>query len=480
MTKSNSVSSSMIFKTMERYSVMFIQMVVQIVIARILSPSHYGIVAMMTVFINIANVFIQSGFNSALIQKKDASELDKRTALTINFLVGVFMYALIFLAAPFIANFYREEAIVSCIRVLGLLLVFGSINSIQVAIANRNMQFGTLFKCNLIVSILSGGVGVVCAVIGLGVWALIIQQLSSCIILTIMLVSTLQWRPRFGYSKESAKNMFSFGWKMLAAALINVVFKELNGLIIGRKYTSSDLAFYTKGSYFPKAISSGLDMSISTVMFSAFSRKQENRNELHILFKKTINVNSYLLFMILGIFAVIAPSFISIILTDKWLPMVPYVWIACCTCVFHPAATAQLQALAAIGRSDLRLKMEFLKKSIVIALLIPAIPYGPLAIAVSAAISTLIAMLIGAVACQKYVGYSIVSTMKDILPIVAVTILTVVPLYFIGKIEMFPLWKMLVQSLAGLTIYIFLSALFGLYGYNYMKQFVLGKIKKKE
>lgn len=480
MTKSNSVSSSMIFKTMERYSVMFIQMVVQIVIARILSPSHYGIVAMMTVFINIANVFIQSGFNSALIQKKDASELDKRTALTINFLVGVFMYALIFLSAPFIANFYREEAIVSCIRVLGLLLVIGSINSIQVAIANRNMQFGTLFKCNLIVSILSGGVGVVCAVIGLGVWALIIQQLSSCIILTIMLVSTLQWRPRFGYSKESAKNMFSFGWKMLAAALINVIFKELNGLIIGRKYTSSDLAFYTKGSYFPKAISSGLDMSISTVMFSAFSRKQENRNELHILIKKTINVNSYLLFMILGIFAVIAPSFISIILTDKWLPMVPYVWIACCTCVFHPAATAQLQALAAIGRSDLRLKMEFFKKTIVIALLIPAIPYGPLAIAVSAAISTLIAMLIGAVACQKYVGYSIVSTMKDILPIVAVTILTVVPLYFIGKIEMFPLWKMLVQSLAGLIIYIFLSALFGLYGYNYMKQFVLGKIKKKE
>lgn len=464
---------------MERYSVMFIQMVVQIVIARILSPSHYGIVAMMTVFINIANVFIQSGFNAALIQKKNATEIDKRTALTINILVGVFMYALIFLTAPFIASFYREEAIVSCIRVLGLLLIFGSINSIQVAIANRNMQFGALFKCNLVVSIISGVFGVICAVMGLGVWALIIQQLSSCIILTIMLVSTLQWRPRFGYRTESAKNLFSFGWKMLAASLINVVFKELNGLIIGRRYTSADLAFYSKGSYFPKTISSGMDMSISTVMFSAFSRKQEDRNELHTLYKKTINVNSYLLFMVLGIFAIAAPSFISVVLTDKWLPMVPYIWIMCCTCAFHPAATAQLQALAAIGRSDLRLKMEFLKKSIVIALLIPAIPYGPIAIAISAAISTLIAMLIGAIACQKYVGYSIVSTLKDIIPIMMVTMITLIPLYFIGTMNILPIWKLIIQSFAGVLIYLTISSLFKLYGFNYMKTFVLSKLKAR-
>lgn len=480
MAKTNSVSSSMIFKTMERYSVMTIQMVVQIVIARILSPSHYGVVAMMTVFINIANVFIQSGFNAALIQKKDATEIDRRTALTINFLVGLFMYLLLFVFAPQIAIFYKEKAIKDCIRVLGLLLIFGSVNSIQIAIANRNMQFGSLFKCNLVVSLVSGCFGVVCAILGWGVWALIVQQLSNCIILTIMLVSTLQWKPRFGYSKKSAKSLFSFGWKMLAASLINVVFKELNGLIIGRKYTSSDLAFYTKGSYFPKTISSGMDMSISTVMFSAFSRKQGNMDELHLLFKKTINVNSYLLFMVLGIFAIVAPSFISVVLTEKWLPMVPYVWIVCCTCVFHPAATAQLQALAAIGRSDLRLKMEFIKKTIVIVLLIPAIPYGPIAIAISAAISTLIAMLIGAIACQKYVGYSIVSTMKDIIPIAMITIITLIPLYFIGWIDIAPFWKLLLQSSAGIVIYISISAIFKLYGFNYMKSFIISKLKKRK
>lgn len=479
MAKSNSISSSMFFKTMERYSMMFIQMVVQIVIARILSPSHYGIVAMMTVFISIANVFIQSGFNSALIQKKDATETDKRTALTINFMVGIFMYILLFFTAPYIARFYKEDAIIGCIRVLGLLLVFGSVNSIQIAIANRNMQFSSLFKCNLIASIISGCLGIICALLGLGVWALIIQQLSSCIILTIVLVFILQWKPRFGFSKDSAKTMFSFGWKMLAASLINVIFKELNGLIIGRKYTSSDLAFYTKGSYFPKTISTGIDVSISTVMFSAFSRKQENMEELHKLFKKTINVNSYLLFMVLGIFAIAAPSFVSVILTDKWLPMVPYIWIACCTCAFHPAATAQLQALAAIGRSDLRLKMEFLKKTVVIVLLIPAIPYGPIAIAISAAISTLIAMFIGAVACQKYVGYSIVLTMRDIIPIALVTTATLIPLYFIGKLDVSPLFMLFIQGLSGVFIYISLSALFKLYGYNYLKAFLISKINNR-
>ena len=459
---------------------MFIQMIVQIVIARILSPSHYGIVAMMTVFISVANVFIQSGFNSALIQKKDASEVDKRTALSINFIVGVVMYLLIFVFAPFIARFYKEDAIVECIRVLGLLLVFGSVNSIQIAIANRNMQFSSLFKCNLVASIVSGCLGIVCALLGLGVWALIIQQLSSCVVLTLMLVSLLQWKPRFGFSKDSAKALFSFGWKMLAASLINVFFKELNGLIIGRKYTSSDLAFYSKGSYFPKTISTGIDMSISTVMFSAFSRMQDNKDELHKLFKKTINVNSYLLFMVLGIFAAAVPSFISVVLTDKWLPMVPYVWIACCTCVFHPAATAQLQALAAIGRSDLRLKMEFLKKTIVIALLVPAIPYGPIAIAISAAVSTLISMLIGAIACQKYVGYSIVSTMRDLVPIAAVSIATILPLYFIGKTDMLPIWKLLIQSSLGVVIYVSISAVFGLYGYNYMKNYVFSKLKRRK
>ena len=479
MVKSNTISSSMIFKTMERYSTMLIQMVVQIVIARILSPDHYGIVAMMMVFISIANVFIQSGFNSALIQKKDVTEIDRRTALTINFLVGVFMYLLIFLTAPFIADYYREETIVKCIRVQGLLLIFGSVNSIQIAIANRNMQFGALLKCNIIVSVLSGAIGITCALMGMGVWALIIQQLSSCVFLTFMLISTLHWKPKFGFSKDSAQNLFSFGWKMLAASLINVVFKEINGLIIGRRYTSSDLAFYTKGSYFPKTISTGIDMSISTVMFSAFSRKQDNVKELHNLFKKTINVNSYLLFMILGVFAIAAPSFISVVLTDKWLPMVPYVWIACCTCVFHPAATAQLQALAAIGRSDLRLKMEFLKKSVVIVLLIPAIPYGPIAIAISAAVSTLIGMLIGAIACQRYVGYSIVSTMKDLFPIAAVTTVTLIPLYFIGKIEMLPIWKLLMQSFLGVAVYLSISALFKLYGYNYLKKYVVSKLKNR-
>jgi O-antigen/teichoic acid export membrane protein len=220
-------------------------------------------------------------------------------------------------------------------------------------------------------------------------------------------------------------------------------------------------------------------MSISTVMFSAFSRKQDSRKELHSLFKKTINVNSYLLFMVLGIFAIAAPSFISVVLTDKWLPMVPYVWIACCTCVFHPAATAQLQALAAIGRSDLRLKMEFLKKTVVIVLLVPAIPYGPIAIAISAAISTLIAMFIGAVACQRYVGYSIWSTVKDILPIMVVTFLTLIPLYFVGKMGISPIWKLLLQSSLGIIIYIALSALFSLYGFNYLKDFVLSKLRNR-
>ena len=257
---------------MERYVVMAFQMIVQIVIARILAPSDYGLVAMMTVFISIASVFINNGFNAAIIQKKEADAKDFGTALLLNFLIGCFLYSLLFVFAPSIAAFYDEPDLSLCLRVLALILPIGSISSIQSAIAVRRMRFRNLFICNVIGSVSSGIVGITAASMGAGFWALILQQLTSVVVIAIALTYHATWKPRFSYDKDSAKEQFSFGWKMLAASIINAIYNELNSLIIGKKYTSADLSFYTKGKTFPKTITSGVDSALQSVLLSSFSK----------------------------------------------------------------------------------------------------------------------------------------------------------------------------------------------------------------
>ena len=457
---------------MERYVVMAFQMIVQIIIARILDPSDYGIVSMMTVFIAIATIFIQNGFNMALVQKKEADETDFSTALMVNVAIGIFMYAVIALSSPAIARFYNQPFIAKCLPVMSLLLVFGSVNSIQIAIANRKMMFGNLFKCNVVSSIVSGVLGVASALYGFGVWALVIQQLSQSVILSIMLLLQQHWVPNWTFRKESAKSLFSFGWKLLAAGLLNQIYKELNSLVIGKRYTSSDLAYYTKGNQFPKYFTMGVDSSIGSVMFAAFSKNQADCKSLHSLMKKTIIVNSYLIIPLLALLAMVAHPMVTVLLTDKWQPLVPFLRICCVTCALHPLASTQVQAIAAVGRSDVRLKIEIVKKGIGIGLLILAVPYGPLAIAISAAIAGVIGVIIGAVACSVITSYPFKNLVTDNLPVLISTIISMAPLYLIGKISLNPILLILVECVVGLGLYLFISALFNLYGFHYLKEYI--------
>ena len=476
----NTVSASMIYKTLERYVVMAFQMIVQIVIARILDPSDYGLISMMMVFIAIANVFIQNGFNMALVQKKDADSTDYSTALIINLLIGLVLYLIILFFSPTIASFYNQPYITKSMPVMALLLLFGSVNAIQIAIANRQMQFKNLFKCNVIASVLSGVLGVVGALMGLGVWALIIQQLSNSVTLSVMLYLQQHWKPNWKYNSHSARSLFSFGWKLLAAGLLNQVYNELNSLVIGRKYTSSDLAFYTKGSQFPKYVTTGIDASIGSVMFSAFSKNQNNKDALHEQMKKSIVINSYLVFPILTYLAVAAAPIIKLLLTDKWMPMVPFMQICCLIFAFHPMASTQMQAIAAVGRSDVRLKIEVLKKGIGILLLILMMNYGPMGIAISAAITGIIGVIIGAIAGRVTTGYPLKRLISDIGPIIFASMIMSVPMYLVGKLTMPPFLIVVLEFCIGTLVYLSISAFFNFFGYDYLKKYVKGKKNRKD
>lgn len=482
MAKGNSIAASMIYKTLERFSVMAFQMIVQIVIARILSPADYGIVAMMAVFIHVSSIFINTGFNSAVIQKKDADRRDYSTALLINLLIGITLYLILFISSPAISSFYHQPKLVATLRVLGLILPLGSISSIQSAIATREMLFRKLFICNVIGSVVSGIAGIVAAVCGLGCWALIIQQLTQVFVITLALTVKASWEPSLAFDRKSAKEMFSFGWKMLAAGLINAIYNELNSLIIGRKYSSSDLAFYTKGKTFPSTLTFGVDSALQSVTLSVFSKKQTDKKNLHQLLHKTLVSNSFLLMPSLLLLGIVAEPLTLVLLTEKWLPIVPYMQICCFTFAFHPMASIDMQVIAAVGRSDMRLKLEFIKKPIGLLLLILAIPYGPMAIAISAAITSIVSLIVGIVACSKIVGYSFGAHLRDVLPIIVLSVCSVSPVYFLHYFITNNYVLLFVQCIIAVTLYLLGSHVFKMEGINYFKPQVIkiwNTLKKK-
>ncbi|MBQ3944638.1 MAG: lipopolysaccharide biosynthesis protein [Alphaproteobacteria bacterium] len=466
----NSIATSMIYKTVEKYVMMGFQLVVQIVIARILCPEDYGVVAMMSVFINIANIFIQRGFSQALIQKKDADEIDFATAFTINLSLGTFLYVVLFVCSPAIARFYNQPMLTTTLRVLALILPISSTTSIVSAIEQKNMHFGVVFKCNVIGSFVSGCAGIIAALCGLGTWALIIQQLTSVVVGNRLYIHNSSWKPKLGYNAFSAKAMFGFGWKMLVAGLINEIYNELNSLIIGKKYSSADLAFYTKGKSFPTYVTMGVDNALTAVTLSAFSKKQDDLKYIHALFQKALVINSYMLFPILTILAVAASPLITVLLTDKWLPIAPFMQICCFTLAFHPIQALDMQAIAAVGRSDMRLKLELIKKPFGIILLILAIPYGPMAIAASAAVTSIFSLIIGTIACNKCIQYTVRKHFIDILPILTASAFTGVVVYSVGLIPLIPILKLLVQGVVGVGIYLLISIVFKMKGYKFLME----------
>lgn len=470
MAKQNGVASSILYKSLERYSTMAFQLIVQIVIARILAPEDFGVVAMMTVFINVAGVFIYNGFNMAVIQKKDADEKDFCTALSVNLFVGILLYLVFFACAPLIAAFYKQNDLNVCLRVLALILPIGSVYSIQSAILSRFMQYDKLFICNFGGSVVSGILGVITALMGLGFWALIIQQLSNIIVATILISIKTEIRLKLLFVANSAREMFAFGWKLLVAGLINAIYGELNSLVIGKKYSSADLAFFTKGKTFPNALASGLDSALQSVMLSSMSRKQDDYSELRLLMRKAMVSNTYLIMPLMALLAICAKPFTLFLLTEKWLPLVPYMQITCLTVAFHPIGTINIQALAAIGRSDVRLKLEFIKKPVGLVLLLLSLNYGPMAIAISVAITSFFSFGIGLVACQKYINYSAVRACKAVLPAFLLSCFVGLICYWFIFWDVNPLIILLSQVFAYVILYISLSRLFSLEGLSFVKQ----------
>ena len=474
----NVVISSLIWKFLERGGVQGIQFVLSVILARLVSPSDYGVIALILVFIQIASVFVQSGFNTALIQKKDSDDLDFSSILYFSLFVSLVLYTVLFFSAPFIASFYKQDILKPVIRFISVILIFGAINSVQTAYVSKTMQFKKFFYSSLGSIVGSGIIGIVLAFKGYGVWALVTQQIVNNFLNCAILWFTVKWKPRLIFSFSRIKNLFSFSWKLLCSALLDTFFRNLYNLIIGRIYDSKTLGFFNRGQQFPQIIASNLDGSIQSVMLPTLSANNDNISEVKKITRRSISTSAYILMPCMFGLAAVAEPLIKVLLTDKWLACVPFLQLACISYSLYPIHTANLTGINALGRSDIFLKLEIIKKTITILNIIITLPFGIYAMAIGQVIQGFISTFINAYPNKKLMNYSYFEQWKDFIPSFSLSILMAVIVWSLNFIPVPLLLLLVIQVIVGIFFYVFFSKIFKLEVYNYFIDTLKGFIKK--
>ena len=467
------VISNLVWRFAERCGAQLVSFIVSIVLARILAPEDYGTIALVTVFTAILQVFVDSGLGTALIQKKDADEIDFSSVFYFNFVVCLILYLGMFAAAPFIADFYGDVTLVPVIRILSLTIVISGVKGIQQAYVSRNMLFKRFFFSTIGGTIFSAVLGIAMAYAGFGIWSLVAQQLSNTFIDTLILWITVRWRPTKSFSWTRLKYLLSFGWKLLVSSLLDTAYNNLRNLIIGKMYSSSDLAFYNQGDKFPKVIVTNINASIDSVLLPTMSSAQDDKERVKQMTRRAIKTSTYVMAPLMMGLAFCAEPIVSLVLTDKWLPCVPFLRIFCITYMFWPVHTANLNAINAMGRSDWFLRLEIIKKIMGMTILLSTMWFGVMAMAYSLLLSSVLSQIINSWPNRKLLGYGYLEQVRDFAPGILLAVLMGICVYFISFLHLPTIVTLLIQFIVGAAIYIGVSAILKLEEFEYL----LGMVK---
>ena len=457
-----SAASSFLFKLTESLGAQLISFVVNMLLARLLDPTDYGVLTMLTVFIAISQVFVQSGLNTALVQKMQVDETELSSVFYVSLGVAGALYAALFAAAPAIGGFYRMPALAPVLRVLALVLFPGAMLSVQNAVVARRMAFRKLMLASLLATVLSGGVGLSMAALGYGYWALVGQQLANQLCLMAALFVLVPWRPRWLFSLTKVKTLISFGWKLLLSSLLETGYQNLRSLVIGRKFNAAALGYFNRGKQFPELVMNAVNGSIQSVMLPVLAEKQNDLPEMKRMMRRSVIVSSYLVLPLMAGLAAAATPLVRVLLTDKWLPCVPFLRICCIDFAFYPIHTANLQAINAMGRSDVFLKLELIKKSYGVAILCVTVFcfQGVLPIAWGAVVSTVLSAFVNASPNRRLLGYGYGEQFKDVAPQALLSMGMCAAVYALSLLPLAPLPLLLAQIGAGVCLYGGMSLLF--------------------
>lgn len=447
--------SSLIFKSIERFSVKGLGLIVSIVLARLLSPDEFGQVAIITVFVNLCFTFVESGLNTALIQSKKVDKVDYSTVFYISFAVALLLAGVLVIIAPFIGRLYDNSALVLPLQVYSASLLVSAYNSIQTAKLQKEMKFKLILYTSLASTFLAGAIGIIMAYKGAGIWSLIGYYFSYNIINVLMVLVLDRWMPCLKFSVRRAKELFSYGWKMLVSGLLCTLYADIRTLIIGKMFSENKLGYYNRGQQFPVLVSGTVETTIYSVVFPAMSKVQDNSTDVVRLMRNSSKIGSFILMPLQAGLCATAAPLISFLLTDKWLPAVPFMQMICIGGTSIAISVAGLTAIKSIGRSDVYMKLEAVRRAAMIGvLMISVFAFRTVeAIAWGYAISAWIDIAIISVPTKRLLGYGLFAQIKDVWKIIFASAAMFGIVFAIGFVSL-PAWALLlIQIPVGVLSY---------------------------
>lgn len=463
----------------ERISAQLVSLIVSIILARILAPEDYGILAIVNVFVAIGDALVAGGFGIALVQKKNSDDTDFNSICWVSVFVSVLLYAVLFICAPLISDFYVNNDLTLITRVLGIRLVFSAVNSIQQAYIQKKLLFMKSCIIGTFGAIVSGIIGIVLALTGAGVWALIAQNMMSVIISTAMLYFFIEWKPRLQCSMSSIREMWGYGSRVFLATTVDTLKDNIRTLVVGKVFSSADLAYYNQGKRFPQLLVNDIVNSVGKVLLPVFSEQQDDLNKNTDFMRLSIRVSSFILLPLIFGMVGIADNFILLFLTEKWMPCVPYLRILSLVYVTRSVNTILKNALLAIGKSEVNLFHEVVTSVLTVALIILAAFYFrsiPL-IAWSYVLISLLGTCIFSYFTVRNFPYKVSEILRDYLPSLTLSGIMCAVVFFVGKIPLATIFVLLLQIIVGIVIYIVGAWLFRMDELVYILQYMKKKIR---
>ena len=447
--------SSVKWSAIEKFSTQFVQFGLGVIMARLLLPSDYGVIGMLAIFLAISQTFVDSGFGNALIRKLDRTETDFSTVFYFNLFVACVLYVILFVCAPFIASFFEIEILCSILRVQSITLILGALTGIHNAKLTIKLDFKAIAQRTFLSSVLSGGVGILCAYYGMGVWALVVQMVLSRIISSVFVWLYLPWKPQLVFSTDSFKELGSFGSKLLFSSLLHTIYSNLTTLVVGKCFSAKDLGYYNRGTQFATFPVNTMNSILGKVLYPIMVKLQNDDIHLVSVYRKYICIMSMLIIFGCALLASIAKPMINILLTDKWADSIIYLQIYAFSIMFDHVCAINLELLKVKGRSDLFLRLEIIKKTISTAILFASIPFGVIGICVSKIIYTQFAVIINTYYTGKYFHIGYFDQMKDYLAYFYKAVIACLPGYFLATVSGLPSFvTLLIGVITGTSLYL--------------------------
>lgn len=473
------IIKSLIYKSLERFSVKGLGFVISILLARLLTPDVFGQIALITVVINLSQSIIEGGLGTALVQNKDVDDEDYSTVFYICIVMSALVALIVFAGAPMLADYYKSPEILLPLRVYIFSVFFSSYDSILMAKMQREMRFKQILFCSLAATCVSGTLAVYMAFAGAGIWTLVVYYFSHIVVNCFTMFLAVRWYPRLRFSVKRAKVLYGFGWKMLASSLLCSLYYDLRSLIIGKRFSTEALGYYDRGNQIPFVISSAIDSSVQSVMFPVLAKAQDDKEAVKALMRRSLTVNAMLVIPAMIGLAAVADTFIRLLLTDKWLPSVAFMQALCLGHAASALTAPNLVAIKAMGRSDIYMKLEFVRRMVMLAILIITVFAfdTALAMAYSFALSTWIDVVICSIPSGRLLNYGFGRQFATVWKTILASVIMGIAVWAVGLLAMPLLLKLLVQMALGITIYIIASWILRAEGFMYALNLLKGMRK---